>query len=207
MSVHTRIFLIRHGATTSTRDDRFAGSSDVELSEDGKLQIASLGKRLASQRLDAVYCSDMKRAIDTANAIAMPQNLSPFPNRDLREIDHGSWEGRIHKEVEQTDAAVYKDWSADPLTFAPPGGETGLQVLERALPALRQLVVKHAGQSIAVVSHKATNRLLIAYLLGMDVRRYRERLAQDLACMNILEFSSPTEAKLVLLNDISHYSK
>jgi len=206
MFAPTRIFLIRHGATTSTRDDRFAGSSDVELSEDGKLQIQSLFKRLSSQQIDAVYCSDMKRALATATAIATPHKLVPQSNRALREIDHGSWEGRIHKEVEETDAAIYKDWSADPLTFAPPGGETGLAVLERALPALRQIVVKHAGQNVAVISHKATNRLLIAYLLGMDVRRYRERLAQDLACLNILEFSSPTDAKLIVLNDTSHYA-
>lgn len=206
MSKATGVYLIRHGATTSTRDDRFAGSSDVDLSDEGRQQIQALGRRFATIPLHAVYCSDMKRAIDTATAIASQENLQVNPIRELREIDHGAWEGRIHKEVEEHDASIYHNWAADPLTFAPPGGETGLAVLERALPALRQLVEKHAGETIAIVSHKATNRLLIAYLLGMDVRRYRERLSQDLACVNHLEFASPTEAKLVRLNDISHYA-
>ena len=60
------------------------------------------------------------------------------------------------------------------------------------------------GQTILVASHKATNRLLLAYYLGMDLRRYRDRLGQDVACLNILDFSSPTEAKIVTLNDTSH---
>ena len=151
-----------------------------------------------------MYCSDMKRAIDTATAVARPHRVSPRAIKELREIDHGKWEGIVHEEVEQKYTAEYAAWSADPLTSPPPGGETGLSVLSRALPAMRRLVADHPGQTIAIVSHKATNRLLIAYYLGMDVRRYRDRLSQDLACLNILEFSSPVEARLVVLNDTTH---
>jgi probable phosphoglycerate mutase len=198
------VLLIRHGGTTASKDDRFAGSIDVELSDLGRAQVARLGQRLARERIAAVYCSDMKRARDTAMAIASHHGLTPQTVRELREIDHGRWEGQVHNEVEQRDAAAYQAWSADPLTIAPPGGETGLSVLARSAPALRKLVAAHAGQTIVVVSHKATNRLLIAYHLGTDVRRYRDRIAQDLACLNILEFCSPTEARLVTLNDITH---
>jgi broad specificity phosphatase PhoE len=202
----TRVLLIRHGGTTASKDDRFAGSMDVELSDLGRQQVARLGERLANEVpiIAAVYCSDMKRARDTAMAVASPHGLVPQIVPELREIDHGRWEGQVHKEVEQRDADAYAAWSADPLTIAPPGGETGLSVLARSAPALRKLVAAHAGQTIVVVSHKATNRLLIAYTLGMDVRRYRDRIAQDLACLNVLEFSSPTEARLITLNDTTH---
>jgi probable phosphoglycerate mutase len=86
-----------------------------------------------------------------------------------------------------------------------PGGESGRAVLDRALPALRTIVAKHRGQTVLVVSHKATNRLLIAELMGMDVRRYRDRLDQDLACLNVLDFADANNARLVLMDDTSHY--
>src|SRR5207249_1369834 len=135
-----------------------------------------------------------------------PHRLAPISIKELREIDHGDWEGQIHKEVEQKYAKEYAEWSADPLSIAPPNGETAISVLARALPALRKIISDHPSQTILIVSHKATNRLLIAYYLGMDLRRYRDRLSQEVACLNILDFSSPTEAKLATLNDTAHYA-
>src|SRR5437773_7838033 len=133
----TRVLLIRHGATTSTADDRFAGSSNVELSDAGRQQASRLAKRLEKVRIDAAYSSDMQRAIDTATLVATPHKLTVTPMKDLREIDHGHWEGQIHREVEERYAKEYAAWSADPLSIAPPGGETAMAVLARALPALR----------------------------------------------------------------------
>jgi probable phosphoglycerate mutase len=202
----TRVLLVRHGATTSTADDRFAGSSNVQLSDAGRQQATQLAARLSKMRIDVCYCSDMQRAIDTASIIAAPHRLTPTPIRDLREIDHGHWEGLVHKEVEQRYQQEYAAWSADPLSIAPPGGEAAISVIARALPSVRRIVTEHAGKTVLIASHKATNRLLIAYYLGMDLRRYRDRLGQDVACLNILEFSSPTEAKLLCLNDTSHYA-
>jgi probable phosphoglycerate mutase len=148
----------------------------------------------------------MHRAFDTARIVVAPHNLSPVILKELREIDHGHWEGMVHKDVEKKYAQEYAAWSADPLSIAPPGGETAIAVLVRALPAMRKIVADHQGQTILIASHKATNRLLIAYYLGMDLRRYRDRLGQDVACLNILEFSSPTEAKVMTLNDTAHYA-
>jgi probable phosphoglycerate mutase len=201
----TRIYLVRHGATTLSAEDRFAGSSDVPLSDEGRTQAAALARRLEKTKFAAAYCSQMKRAVDTAAAVCKSHGLMPVVREALREIDHGHWEGKVHKMVEKEYAAEYAAWDADPLLVAPPGGETGLTVLARALPAIRQIVVDHPGQTVLVVSHKATNRLVIAALLGIDLRLYRARVAQDLACLNILEFKDPTQARLTLLNDISHY--
>jgi probable phosphoglycerate mutase len=197
----TRVLLIRHGDTTATVDDRFAGSSNVQLSDAGRAAAGKLARRLENVHIDAAYCSDMQRTIDTATIVLAPHKLTPVPMRELREIDHGHWEGKVHKEIEKEYAQEYAAWSADPLSIAPPGGETAISVLARALPAVRKLVTKHPGQTILIASHKATNRLLIAYYLGMDLRRYRDRLGQDVACLNILDFSSPTEAKVVTLNE------
>jgi probable phosphoglycerate mutase len=200
----TRVYLARHGGTTASADDRFAGASNVNLSDAGREQARRLGKRLQSVHFDAAYCSDMQRTRDTAAAVCAPHGMTATPMADFREINHGHWEGLTHAEVEAKYPKEYYRWSADPLTYAPPGGDTGLAVLARAMPALRQLVDRHAGQEILVVAHTATNRLLLCGLIGIDPRRYRERLGQDLACLNILEFASPTEARAVTINDTSH---
>jgi probable phosphoglycerate mutase len=202
----TRVLLVRHGGTVFSAADRFAGSSNVDLSNDGRAQAAKLGVRLAPATIDAVYASPMRRTIDTARLIIGSRKLDIQQMDGLREVDHGQWEGQVHKDVEKKFADEYKAWDADPFVEAPPGGETGLQVLQRALPALRQIVIDNPGRTVLVACHKATNRILLCSLLGMDMRSYRDAIAQDLACLNVLEFTAPWKAQAVLINDISHYS-
>ena len=201
----TRLFLVRHGATTLSAEDRFAGSTDVALSEEGRAQARALGKRLAQQRLAAVYASPLRRTLETARLIAAPHRLEPEAREELREIDHGHWEERERVEVARTDPEEYVTWEADPFTFAPKGGESGLEVLARALPVVRAIVLSHPGQAVLVVSHKATIRLVIASLLGFDARGYRDRLDQHPACLNVLDFRDATRARLMLFNDTAHY--
>ena len=202
----TRILLVRHGGTVWSGDDRFAGSSDIELSDEGRAQAAALGRRLAGVRIDAAYCSPLKRAVETAGlALGDRPAMRATPVEGLREIDHGSWEGRVHAEVEREDAEHYRAWQADPFMSPPPGGESGLSVLARALPAVHEIVERHVGQTVLVVSHKATNRLLLCSLMGIDARLYRERIAQDLACLNVIEFGAGAEVRVVVMNDTSHY--
>ena len=88
----------------------------------------------------------------------------------LREISHGHWEGLTRREVEETYPSEYAAWEEDPFTFAPAGGESGVSVLARALPAIREIVTSHVGERVVVVSHKATIRLLLSSLLGFDAR-------------------------------------
>ncbi len=202
----TRLFLIRHGATLLSAEDRFAGAIDVELSPEGRRQAECLAHRLADDELVAVYCSPLKRTHETALAVAALHSLTPVPTDALREIHHGRWEGMQRKEVEMRFAEEYAAWEADPFTLAPVGGESGLSVMARALPFIREIVVRHAGSNVAVVSHKATIRLLISSLLGFDARGYRDRLDQSPACLNVLDFKDPVRARLMLFNDISHYA-
>ena len=201
----TVILLVRHGGTLFSAADRFAGSSNVDLSDDGREQARKLGVRLAGVKIDAAYCSPMQRAMDTAK-LAMGDRSIVAQQRDgLREVGHGHWEGLVHRDVEREFPEEYARWDADPFTAAPPGGETGLQVFHRALPALRQIAVEQPGKTVLVVSHKATNRILLCSLLGIDMRSYRDAIQQDLACLNVLEFTAPWRARVSLLNDISHY--
>jgi broad specificity phosphatase PhoE len=205
MSV-TRLFLVRHGATNATEEGRFSGSSGADLSDQGRLQAARLGERLAPERLAAVYASPLARALDTAHVVARHCGLPVETREGLREIGHGHWEGMTREEVEQEHAEEYAAWEADPFTFAPLGGESGVGVLARALPVIREIVTAHTGQQVLVVSHKATLRLLLSSLLGFDARGYRDRLDQSPACLNVLDFKDPVRVRLMLFNDTSHYA-
>jgi len=202
---HTRLYLIRHGATELSSEDRFSGGTDVDLSDDGRRQVKRLAERLADDHITAIYCSPMRRTVETAQIIARQYGMQPVSREGLREIHHGHWETMRRWEVEQQFPEEYAAWQEDPFTFAPEGGESGVSVMARALPVIREIVVDHAGETVAVVSHKATIRLVLSSLLGFDARGYRDRLDQSPACLNILDFRDPVHVRLMLFNDVSHY--
>jgi len=167
----TRIFLVRHGATSLTAEDRFAGSTEVALSDEGRRQIASLAERLKGESVDAFYASPLQRTMETASILAAPHGMQPGAEPALREIDYGHWEGLTRSEVETAFRKEYAIWEEDPFTVAPIGGESGINVLNRALPVMRRIVEQHRHRSVVVVSHKGTNRLLISSLLGFRCAR------------------------------------
>lgn len=203
----TRVFLVRHGATTLTAEDRFAGSTDVELSDAGREQTRRLAQRLDTEKITCVFASPLGRTVETAQILAEPHKLRVDTQDGLREISHGRWEQLTRREVEERFPEEAAEWEKDPYTFAPVGGESGLAVTARALPVLIELVRDHAGETILVVSHKATIRLLLSSLLGFDPRRYRDNLDLNPASLNIVDFKDPTHARLTLFNDTSHYAE
>ena len=199
--------MVRHGATVLSAEDRFAGVTDVELSEEGREQARRLAERLRHEKITAVYASPLGRTVETARILAAPHNLKVQTCDGFREISHGHWEGMRRHEVEKKFPEEMAEWEKDPYTFAPAGGESGLAVTARALPGLITLVREHPGENILVVSHKATIRLLLSSLLGFDPRRYRDNLDQKPAALNIVDFRDPTRARLTLFNDTSHYDE
>ncbi len=205
MSHVTRLYLIRHGATVLTAEDRFAGATNVALSDEGRRQAAALGARLKSVKLSAIYASPMDRTLETASILAAPHRLEVRPRDGLREISHGRWEGMTRAEVLAAHPEEVAAWDEDPYTFAPAGGESGLAVTARALPPLMEIYAAHRGEHVAIVSHKATIRLVISSMLGFDPRRYRDNLDQSPCALNIIDVRGPTCFRLTLFNDTSHY--
>jgi probable phosphoglycerate mutase len=202
----TRVYLVRHGATELSAEDAFAGETDIPLSDMGREQLKKLAERLAGEPIAAFYASPLGRTMETARILAAPHGKPVTAKEGLREISHGHWEGKTRAAVEKDYPKEYALWEADPFSFAPPEGETGLDVTARALPVLLEVVAAHPGVQVVVASHKATIRLLIGSLLGFDLRRYRDHLDQSPASLNILDFKDVSHARLSLYNDISHYS-
>jgi len=202
----TRLYFVRHGATQLTSEDRFSGATGVDLSDEGRQQVQRLAERLKGDEVKAIYSSPLSRTVETASILAAPRGLKPILRDGLREISHGRWEGLTRREVEERYPDEYSAWEEDPFTFAPQGGESGVGVLARALPVIREIVVAHPDQLVMVVSHKATLRLILSSLLGFDARGYRDRLDQSPACLNVVDFKDPVRARLMLFNDTSHYA-
>ncbi|HEX4824703.1 MAG TPA: histidine phosphatase family protein [Candidatus Polarisedimenticolaceae bacterium] len=202
----TRLFLVRHGATTLSAEDRFAGSADVPLSDEGREQARALGRRLDGVPIAAAYVSPMARTRETLRLILGDRNVEVVPRPELRETDHGHWETKTREDVRTEFPAEYARWERDPFTFAPSGGETGLQVLARALPVVLDIAGRHEGAAALIVSHKATLRLAIGSLLGVDLPGYRDKLDMSPCGLSVVDVKSGAEARLVLYNDVSHYA-
>src|SRR5438034_10006939 len=151
----TRVFMVRHGATVLSAEDRFAGATDVDLSDEGREQTRRLAQRLSREKIAAVYTSPLGRTVETAQILAAPHSLEVQIRDGLREISHGRWEQMTRREVEEKFPEEAAEWEKDPYTFAPLGGESGLAVTARALLVLIDLVRQHSSETILVVSHKA----------------------------------------------------
>ncbi len=203
----TRVLLVRHGDTQASQDGRFTGGTDIPLSKEGRVHGSELAVRLARYPLNAIYASSMQRARETASFTAHVHGMEVIPVPELREMNHGVWDGKNREEIlKQFGQKQIDEYDRDPFHFRPENGESGEDVLKRAAPALSQLVKKHKDQTILVVAHKTTNRLLICKFLGLDPQQYRDKLAQRPACLNVLLFPNENEAQLLLLNDIGHYA-
>jgi probable phosphoglycerate mutase len=161
---------------------------------------------LAGEPLAAAYCSPMARTMETARLVVGGRQVPVTAVPELRETDHGHWEGKTRNEVRGEFPDEYEHWERDPFTFAPSLGETGLQVLARALPAFLAIADRHPDQAVLVVSHKATIRLVIGSLLGVELSGYRDRLDMSPCGLSVLDVKSGAEARLVLYNDVSHYA-
>lgn len=201
----TRIFLLRHGDTGLSRADAFTGSMDVPLSDEGQTHANELAERLSGFDIAAVYASSMQRACETAEAVASRHGLAVTPVAALREIDHGHWDGLSRNDIIRLYPDELDKYNKDPLNFCPEGGESPMQCLERAYPALTDILRAHTGQNVVVVAHQGTNLLLITKMLGGDLNRYDDLYGQRPACVNVIDVTDEEHAQLSLLNDVSHY--
>jgi broad specificity phosphatase PhoE len=164
----TRVLLIRHGETDWNATGRWQGRAPVPLNDSGLEQSRLLGRYLAAHDppIDVIYSSDLARAVQTAEAVAAPLQLAVRPEPRLREVDLGDWQGLTRAEAEAWDAARYAVYVMGRGTSPPPNGESWEQVKTRARSAFDDLSARHAGRTIALVSHGGTVGRIIESLFG-----------------------------------------
>lgn len=197
------LYLLRHGQTDASRERRFSGGLEAELSTIGREMAEAFAAAYAHTPWHAIYSSPQRRARDTAAPLAAATGMEVQVLDGLREVTYGAWEGLLEDEVRERWPAEYGWWAADPATRSTPGGETGLQVAARALAAIERIRSGHDGGPVLVVSHKSTLRLIVCALLGIDLRRFRERVAQPVASVTQFQIDG-AHALLLRLGDVSH---
>ena len=160
------LHLIRHGQTNWNEERRAQGQSDSVLTELGIEQAKALGIRISAVPFDALYCSSSKRTKQTA-AHAFPDWEKPVTYLDsLREIQMGEWEGRLYAELESESPESFQHFWHEPHKFDVPGAETFFQLQSRALATIRDIYIHHAGQLVALVSHGALIKTVLAHIEG-----------------------------------------
>ncbi|MDX3225689.1 histidine phosphatase family protein [Streptomyces sp. ME19-01-6] len=169
-----RLLLVRHGETVWHAENRYAGISDVALTERGSRQAEALAHWVSGREVNAVACSPLSRARLTARPAADALGLAPEVVEDLREVDFGWGEGRTIAEMEAEDPAAVRAFRADAEAGAFPGAEPPAAAAARAAAALRGLAAGHPGRTVLVVAHNSLLRMALCALLGIPVGRYRQ---------------------------------
>ena len=183
----TKIYLIRHGEVGDGNEKRYNGHTDVPLSEKGEEQIKRLSDYLKGlTKLKAIYTSDLSRALKSAEIIAGPHGLEPVIEEGLKEFSFGVWEGMTFNEIEQKYPDAFNAWAKNPIKFSPMGGESTLDVRNRSWPVFNEIVKRHEGEAIAIVTHGGINRIILCELLGMPLENIF-RIEQNFAALNIIE--------------------
>jgi broad specificity phosphatase PhoE len=149
----TRIILIRHGETRWNAEGRYQGQADVPLNEKGVRQAELLAQGLRASGIAAIYSSDLSRASRTAEVIGQALGLKVQIDPGLREINQGEWEGLLLGEIRARYPEILEKRLVDPLSVAPPGGESVREVQERVLASIEAIAGRHPGETVGVVSH------------------------------------------------------
>ncbi len=183
-----KIYLLRHGETAFSQRGAFCGALDPELTPEGKQMAEAFAEAYRRVAWSDVYVSPMQRTVATASPLCEMLGL-PMQLRDgLKEIQYGAWEHREQADVRQQYEQDYIRWSTEPAWNAPTDGETAFQVASRALPVITEIESKYPGGNVLVVSHKATIRIILCSLLGIDLGRYRDRIDAPAASVSIVKF-------------------
>jgi len=194
------IYLVRHGALPgSGKGKHFIGQSDFHLSEDGIQQARDLRDELRHTKFSAVYCSDLRRGIATAEIIAEPHRVSPIIRKDLREINLGEWDGLSFEEVRLRFPKDYAARGDDIVHFRTPGGESFLDCSFRVIPAFYEMIHSSTG-NILIVGHAGVNRILLCQVLGIALVKIFE-IKQNPGCLNRIRYID-SSFKLDLMNGV-----
>jgi ribonuclease H / adenosylcobalamin/alpha-ribazole phosphatase len=198
----TVTLLLRHGQTPMSAQKRYAGLSDVPLTEVGVRQAAAAGKRLASAGLSVIVTSPLVRAVRTAEEVAAATGAPVEADDGFRETDFGAWDGLTFAEVRERWPAELTAWLADP-AVAPPGGESFADVSARVESALRRVLAGHQGRTVLIVSHVTPIKTLVAAaLLAPPPALYRMHL--DVAALCQVDWYADGPAVLRSFNDTGH---
>jgi len=195
-----KLILVRHGETLWNRENRIQGHTDVELSDHGRKQIEKLAHAMQEEKIDIIYSSPLKRAYDTARAIARFHKMDINVEGDLRELNHGDFESLTVQELKQSHGAFVRQWMEDPASVVMPNGESLSQVQKRVWTVIRT-IVDHSKDAL-VVSHGMAIMTILCEVQGLSLSQGRDVFV-NMASKTVVEFENG-RGTVLLLNDTSH---
>lgn len=185
------LYLLRHGQTALSRANMFCGRQlDPPLTAAGERMAAAFADCFGAAQWEAIYSSPLQRALATAAPLARATGLVVHQREGLAEIDYGRWDGKSVLEVDREYHDEYERWVADPAWNPPTGGETAVALAQRVTHVFESIRDAHADGNVLVVSHKATIRVALCSLLGVDVGRFRYRFGCPVGSVSIIEFGA-----------------
>jgi probable phosphoglycerate mutase len=201
----TKLLLIRHGQTDDNHRGVFQGQQGRGLNDRGRDQAAQLAARLSRTgiRVDAIHCSDLARARETAEILGEALGLAPREDPDLREVWMGAWEGLTRAEVQARFPEEWAAWNSG-VDVRRGGGETYAELGARMTRALRRIAAQHAGRSAAIVSHGAAIKTFTAGMLGVPVEQMRAFQVPTNTGVCLVEQTEEGRFRLVVWNDAAH---
>lgn len=171
----TDLVLVRHGETVWHPENRYAGSSDIELTERGRAQAQDLARWAGGAKLDALWCSVLRRSQETAMYCAETSGLQPRADPRLNELDFGYGEGLTAQEVRCRFPGEGRAFDADPVGHPLPGGEDPLAATARSIACITEIVEEVPLGRVLIVTHNTLIRLMLCHLLGIPLAEYRRR--------------------------------
>jgi alpha-ribazole phosphatase len=183
----TRLYLVRHGQVADGHTHRYHGNNDIGLSPEGEKQLTRLAQQLQSVPLVGVYASNLKRSQEGAACLCQGRPLEPQPLPEFREIHFGVWEGLTFTEIAEHYPEELASRFQDLTNFRIPGGESLVDVRQRVVPRLQELVAAHPGQSLALVAHAGVNRVILCEALSLPLE-HLFHLDQNYGCLNIIDY-------------------
>lgn len=198
----TRVYLVRHGKTIYSHEERYFGQKDIPLSDEGVNQINALARRLAGIELAAIFSSDLQRARISAEIIANKSGNELIIEPGFREMNLGDWEGLTYNEINTISPGLSREWMDNPAYFKFPRGESLFELRDRVITALVPLIPEYKGASILVVSHGGPIRVILCEALKLDLLHFL-RIGQDYSALSIIDYYNDF-AVCNLINDLCH---
>jgi broad specificity phosphatase PhoE len=184
-----RLFFLRHGQTALSRANMFCGRRlDPALTPEGAAMAEAFGQAYRDVEWRGIYSSPLSRAVATATPLARAIGLPICQRDELAELDYGRWDGMTTDEVAAQFHIEHERWTADPAWNPPTGGETAVQLAQRMTRAVEEIDATYDDGNVLVVSHKASIRVALCALLGVDVGRFRYRFGCPVGSVSIVEF-------------------
>lgn len=184
----TKIIFVRHGQTEWNVLGRYQGQTDVALSPLGIEQAEKLAAHFPVDKIEAVYSSDLARAMKTASCVADRFVLTVEPRPELRELNFGDWEGLTYDEIVAKWPDALENFFQHPDVLEIPHGESFPKLRERALACVEEIVARHPDQTVAVFAHGAILRTILTAALHMDLQ-YVWTIRQFNTAVNIVTYT------------------